>query len=75
LPLDSEVFLTLRLPATSATIETKGRVAWTWDMRKGTAHLIPGMGIRLVDTEPLQRQQLEAYLSQLTKTEERLSAV
>jgi hypothetical protein len=33
------------------------------------------MGIRLVDTEPLQRQQLEAYLSQLTKTEERLSAV
>ena len=75
LPLDSEVFLTLRLPATAATIETKGRVAWTWDMKKGTTHLVPGMGIRLVDTEPRQRQQLEAYLSGLAENREAVSAV
>ena len=75
LPLDSEVFLTLRLPEAAATIQTRGRVAWTWDMRKGTTHLVPGMGIRLVDTEPRQRQQLEAYLSGLTETRQGVSAV
>lgn len=65
LPLNSEVFLTFRLPATETKIEMRGRVAWTFDMKKGTAHLVPGMGIRLVDAATQARQELEAYLTRL----------
>lgn len=65
LPLNSEVFLRLTLPDVDAVVETKGRVIWTFDVKKGTARVLPGMGIKLTDTSPQHREQLEAYLSRL----------
>lgn len=65
LPLNSEVFLKLTLPDVDAVVETKGRVVWTYDVRKGTSRVVPGMGIRLVDTPAQHREQLEGYLLRL----------
>ena len=65
LPLQSEVFLKLTLPDVGAVVETKGRVIWTYDVKKGTARVVPGMGIKLVETSPEHRQQLEGYLARL----------
>lgn len=65
LPLNSEIFLRLTLPDVDAVVETKGRVIWTYDVRKGTARVLPGMGIKLIDTSAQHRAQLEAYLSRL----------
>lgn len=65
LPLQSEVLLKLTLPDVGAIMETKGRVIWTYDVKKGTARVVPGMGIKLVETSPEHRQQLEGYLAGL----------
>jgi uncharacterized protein (TIGR02266 family) len=66
LPLQSEIHLTLSLPELGATIEAKGKVAWTYDIKKGTSHIAPGMGIKFVDLPPQQKTLLEDYLKKLS---------
>jgi uncharacterized protein (TIGR02266 family) len=60
LPLNAEVSLVLRLHAT-------GRVAWNYDVRKGTSRIVPGSGIRFVEMGPADRATLEAYLERLSR--------
>jgi uncharacterized protein (TIGR02266 family) len=66
LPLNSEVDLSFCLPDSQVTIGAKGRVAWTYDIPKGSIHLVEGSGIRFVEMPPEERQLLEDYLKKLT---------
>jgi len=66
LPLDTEVSLVLRLPATDRTIRATGRVIWNYDIRKGTARVVPGSGIRFVEMAASDRATLESYLAGLS---------
>jgi uncharacterized protein (TIGR02266 family) len=65
LPIQAEVALSLELSHPEATLEIKGRVVWTYDIRKQDARLVPGMGIKFVDLSGKDRALLEQYLSQL----------
>lgn len=65
LPLQSEVLLTLRLPEINATIQTKGRVIWTYDIRKGTTRLLPGTGIKFTKMSLEHQRLLEKYIAGL----------
>ena len=67
LPIDSESDITLTLPDSERQIETRGRVIWTYDMRKGSSHLVPGMGIKFVDMTSEDRSNLEDYIDKLTR--------
>ena len=66
LPLNAEVSLVLRLPATGKCIRATGRVVWNYDMLKGTSRIVPGSGIRFIDMSPRDRAALEAYLERLS---------
>lgn len=66
LPLNAEVALVLRFPATGGCIRATGRVVWNYDIQKGTSQLVPGSGIRFVDMSGADRQALESYLEHLT---------
>jgi uncharacterized protein (TIGR02266 family) len=66
LPLHADVDLTFSLPGSEVTIGAKGRVVWTYDMRKDSFRLRPGSGIRFVEIAEDQRRQLEECLSRLT---------
>ncbi len=66
LPLDAEVDLSFSLPGPNVTIGTKGRVVWTYDIRKDSFHLVQGSGIRFVGMPAEHRLVLEDYLQQLT---------
>lgn len=66
LPLNAEVSLVLRLPATGTCIRATGRVVWNYDMLKGTSRIVPGSGIRFVDMSPQDLAALEAYLERLS---------
>jgi type IV pilus assembly protein PilZ len=71
LPIQSEVHLKLTLPESHQTIEAKGTVAWTYDIKKGTGgHVAPGMGIKFVDLSPEHRTLLEDYVQQLSSSSE-----
>jgi uncharacterized protein (TIGR02266 family) len=61
----SPVDLTLDFPDLGQVLRTKGRVVWTYDVPKGTARLVTGMGIRFEDMTPESRAQLERYLEGL----------
>ena len=74
LPLDSEVDLSFCLPDSQVTIGAKGRVVWTYDIRKDSIHLVEGSGIRFVEMSAEERQLLEDYLKKLTPTPSKLSA-
>lgn len=65
-PVRAEVDLTLTLPETDTRIRAKGRVVWNYDIRKGTARVVPGMGIKLLDMTPDELQKLVEYLETLT---------
>lgn len=65
LPLDAEVDLVLTLPDTGVTIAVRGRVVWTYDIRRGTARLVPGAGIRFIDMSATDRARIDAYLERL----------
>jgi hypothetical protein len=43
-------------------------VVWTYDIRKGSCHLVKGSGIRFVGMPPEERHILEDYLARLTPT-------
>lgn len=65
LPLHSEVEMTFILPELRTAIEAKGRVMWTFDMKKGTMHIVPGSGIRFTEISHEHRSILETYLERL----------
>jgi uncharacterized protein (TIGR02266 family) len=69
LPLHSEVSLVLRLPDGQRCIRATGRVIWNYDIRKGTARIVPGGGIRFLDLPPSDRATLESFLSGLVPKE------
>ena len=66
LPLNAEVSLVLRLPGTERCIRATGRVIWNYDIQKGTAHIVPGSGIRFIGMPPSDRALLESYLAGLS---------
>ncbi len=66
LPLDTEVDLSFSLPGSDVTIGAQGRVVWTYDIRKGSCHLVEGSGIRFVGMPAEERHLLEDYLAKLT---------
>jgi uncharacterized protein (TIGR02266 family) len=68
LPLDAEVELSFTLPGSDVTIGAKGRVVWTYDIRKDSFHLVEGSGIRFVGMPAEERLILEDYLRTLTPT-------
>ena len=65
LPLQAEVSLVLRLPGTDRSIRATGRVIWNYDIQKGTAHIVPGSGIRFIGMAASDRSALESYLAGL----------
>jgi uncharacterized protein (TIGR02266 family) len=65
LPLDSEIELHFRMPESEESIDAKGRVVWNYDMRKETAHLVSGSGIRFTEMAAENRRLLEQYLEKL----------
>jgi type IV pilus assembly protein PilZ len=66
LPLHTEIHLIFTLPDTNITIKATGKVVWTFDIKRGTGHLVPGMGIRFVDLSPDDRRTIEDYVQNLT---------
>jgi type IV pilus assembly protein PilZ len=67
LPLQSDVDLTIRLQCPEVTITAIGRVIWNYDIRKGTSHIVPGNGIKIIAISPEHRALLEACLALLAK--------
>jgi uncharacterized protein (TIGR02266 family) len=66
LPIDAEVQLTLALPESRREVHAVGRVIWYYDMRRVTAQLVPGMGIKFMDMSAEDRALLEDYVDRLT---------
>jgi uncharacterized protein (TIGR02266 family) len=67
LPLHAEVDLVLKLPDPAATIRARGRVVWHYDIRRGTAKVVPGSGIKLLEIDGADRLRLQSYLDQLDR--------
>lgn len=65
LPVGTEVDLVLELPVPAERIRARGRVVWTFDMRKGSLRVIPGMGIKFVDLAPEDHHRLVDALARL----------
>jgi uncharacterized protein (TIGR02266 family) len=74
-PIDTPVDLALRLPEIRTVLNVHGRVAWTYDMKKGTTQLMTGAGIKFIDMTRDQLSMLEAYLTRLGPPERRPMAV
>jgi uncharacterized protein (TIGR02266 family) len=66
LPIHSEVSLKFTFPDSEVTIEAAGRVAWTYDIKKGTGQISPGMGIRFTSFPSEFKSFLEGYLKNLS---------
>jgi type IV pilus assembly protein PilZ len=67
LPVQSEIDLTLQLPNERGSIRARGRVVWTFDMRKGSVRVIPGMGIKFTEIAPDDVRLLTDLLESLDK--------
>ena len=65
LPLQAPVDLALKLPEIGTTVHVRGRVVWTFDVKKDSAHLMTGSGIKFVDLGVEQRRVLEEYLARV----------
>jgi len=65
-PMQSEIQLTFTLPEANAVIEAKGKVVWTYDIRRGTTTIVPGMGIKFIDLPKAQLALLRDYIKKLT---------
>ena len=48
LPVQSELDLMLILRQEDERIRARGRVVWNYDIQKGTSHVVPGMGMKLL---------------------------
>ncbi|MBI3811433.1 MAG: TIGR02266 family protein [Nitrospirae bacterium] len=66
LPLQSRIHLTFTLPEFNITIKAKGKVTWTYDIKKGTSTIIPGMGIKLTDLTAKHKALIEDYIGKLS---------
>jgi type IV pilus assembly protein PilZ len=71
LPINSEVHLRFRLPEIEVTIETCGRVVWNYDIARGTAHVVPGSGIKFVGLSRNDLEAIERYLERLAGSRQR----
>ncbi len=58
--------LKLAFPKSDRTIEAVGKVAWTYDIKKGSSRIFPGMGIKFTKMPPKERAFLEEYLQKLS---------
>jgi len=67
LPVQSEIRLTFILPEFNVKIEAKGKVVWTYDVKKGTSKVVSGMGIKFTDLSPENKAQIEEYLMKLSQ--------
>lgn len=65
LPIHCEVMLTFTLPNSDEVIKARGRVIWNYDIRKGTAHLVCGAGIKFVDMSADDRARLRDCIDHL----------
>lgn len=70
LPIRSQIDLTFTLPAIDTTIKARGRVAWTYDIKKGTSEIVPGMGIKFTDMSPENKATIQEYLQDLSSRAE-----
>lgn len=66
LPIQSQINLTFTLPELNITIEAKGKVTWTYDIKKGTSAIISGMGIKFTDLTAEHKALIEDYISKLS---------
>jgi uncharacterized protein (TIGR02266 family) len=66
LPLHSEIDLCFRIPESQMAIDAKGCVVWNYDMKKDTAQLVSGSGIRFTEIAQEDRHALEDYLRRLS---------
>ena len=66
LPMHSSLTLRFTFPDSSVAIETAGEVVWTYDMKKGSVTVSPGMGIRFTAFPEELRTYLEGYLKKLS---------
>ena len=72
-PVSSEIDLVLELPEAQSTIHMQGRVAWTYDIKKGGPLVIlQGMGIKFTDIKPDEIKVLETYIEELSRQTETL---
>jgi uncharacterized protein (TIGR02266 family) len=65
LPLHSEIDLCFRIPESQMAIDAKGQVIWTYDMKKDSAQLVSGSGIKFTEIAAEDRRLLEQYLEKL----------
>lgn len=73
LPLAAAIHLALHLPEMSTVLKVKGRVVWTYDIRKSRSQLVAGSGVRFVEMTGDQFELLETYLARLVTTQARPS--
>jgi len=66
LPLQSRINLTFFLPDLDIKIEAKGKVVWTYDIKKGTGNIVPGMGIKFTDLSAQHKTLIEDYIQKLS---------
>ena len=72
-PVSSEIDLALELPGAQSTIHAQGRVAWTYDIKKGgPLVIVHGMGIKFTDIKPDEIKALETYIEELSSPTEPL---
>ena len=66
LPIQSQIHLTMILPDFNIKIEAQGKVTWTYDIKKGTSSIVPGMGIKFTDLPEQHRALIEDYIKKLS---------
>ncbi len=71
LPIGSEVDLSFTLPESEQTIQARGRVVWSYDLKQGTSHLVLGSGIKFTAIAPQNRLLLEDSLDRLRNSDAR----
>lgn len=64
LPIDSELTLRLHL-GEHEVIEARARVVWNYDIKRGTSHLVRGMGMKFVGLSVEELRRLNSYLKKV----------
>lgn len=66
LPIQSQINLTFTLPDFNVKIEAKGKVTWTYDIKRGTSTIVPGMGIKFTELADQHKALIENYINKLS---------